>query len=37
MNIIFTEHAKERMEKRKITKDEIASAIKQPDKLLKED
>ena len=31
MEIIFTEHAKERMKKRGITEDEISEAIKKPD------
>lgn len=33
MDIIFTEHAKERLEKRKITQDEVLNTIKYPEKL----
>jgi len=32
MNIIFTEHAKDRIKKRKITEDEVINAIKYPEK-----
>jgi len=32
MDIIFTEHAKERMKKRKITEEEIKEVIKYPEK-----
>ena len=35
MEIIFTEHAKERLKKRKITKEEITEAIKFPEKVTK--
>ncbi len=35
MEIIFTEHAKERMKKRNITKEEIIETIKNPDKTKK--
>ncbi len=35
MEIIFTQHAKDRMFKRKITKEEIINAIKYPEKTLK--
>lgn len=35
MEIIFTEHAKERMKKRYITEEEIINAIKNPDKTTK--
>ena len=35
MQIIFTEHAKERLKKRKITKEEIIEAIKFPEKAIK--
>lgn len=34
MNIIFTEHAEERLEKRKFLKNEIIEAINFPDKIL---
>jgi hypothetical protein len=37
MEIIFTEHAEERIKKRKITKEEILEAIKYPDNLRKEE
>ncbi|RLG16342.1 hypothetical protein DRN69_01050 [Candidatus Pacearchaeota archaeon] len=33
MNIVFTEHAKERIKRRKITEDEIINTIKYPEKL----
>jgi len=36
MQIIFTEHAKERLKKRKITKEEVELALKSPDKTRKE-
>jgi len=36
MKIIFTKHAEERLEKRKITEDEVKNAIKYPEKLYKE-
>lgn len=32
MEIIFTEHAKERMKKRGITEDEVIQVVKNPDK-----
>ena len=35
MEIIFTEHAKERLKKRKITEEEVKEAIKYPNKILK--
>jgi hypothetical protein len=35
MEIIFTEHAEERLEKRKFLRTEIIEAIKFPDKILK--
>ncbi len=35
MDIIFTEHAKERLEKRKISEEEVKEAIKYPDKIEK--
>lgn len=35
MEIRFTRHSKERMEKRKISEDEIAQTVKYPDKLTK--
>jgi len=35
MEVIFTEHAKERLEKRKITKEEVIIAIKNPEKIVK--
>ncbi|MFQ5531459.1 MAG: DUF4258 domain-containing protein [Candidatus Nanoarchaeia archaeon] len=35
MNIVFTEHVKDRMKKRKITEDEIINTIKFPDKTRK--
>ncbi len=35
MKIIFTEHIKERMEKRHISEEEILSALKYPDKVAK--
>jgi hypothetical protein len=35
MEIVFTEHAKERMKKRGITEDEIIQAIKNPEKTKK--
>lgn len=35
MEIIFTEHAKERMKKRHITEEEIINAVKYPDKTIK--
>jgi len=35
MEIIFTEHAKERMKKRHITEEEIINAVKYPDKTVK--
>ena len=35
MKIIFTEHADERLERRKFLKEEIIEAIKFPDKILK--
>ncbi len=35
MKIFFTEHAKDRMERRKISKEEIIEAIKHPDELSK--
>ena len=36
MEIRFTEHAKERLEKRKITEDEVINTIKFPERLNKE-
>lgn len=36
MQIIFTEHAKERLKKRKITKEEVELVLKSPDKTRKE-
>ena len=36
MNIIFTEHAKEMLKKRKITREEVELGIKYPDNLKKE-
>ena len=35
MKINFTEHAKDRIKKRHISKDEIINAIKYPDKTIK--
>ena len=35
MEIIFTEHAKDRMKKRKISREEIIEIIKYPDKVIK--
>jgi len=35
MKIVFTEHAKFRMKRRKITEDEIANAVRYPDKTYK--
>lgn len=35
MNIVFTEHAKEMIEKRKISEDEIIQTITHPEKLTK--
>jgi len=35
MEIVFTEHAKERLKKRKISEDEIKEAIRYPDKISK--
>lgn len=35
MEIIFTEHAKDRLSKRKITEEEIKEAINYPDKTIK--
>ena len=35
MKVIFTEHAKERMQKRKIREEEVISAVKYPDKTSK--
>ena len=35
MNIIFTKHAKERMEKRGISEDEVINTIKFPEKTRK--
>ena len=35
MEIIFTEHAKDRLLKRKISEEEIKEAIKYPDKITK--
>ncbi len=37
MKIIFTEHAKDRLKKRKITEDEIINTIKYPDKTEKKE
>ena len=37
MKIIFTEHAKERLERRKITEEEVTNTIKYPDKTSKEE
>ena len=37
MNIIFTDHAKERMEKRNISEDEVVNAIKYAEKTEKID
>ena len=37
MDIIFTEHAKERMKKRKITEAEVKEAIKYPEKTDKQE
>jgi len=36
MKIILTDHVKERLEKRKITEDEVINTIKLPEKLVKE-
>jgi hypothetical protein len=36
MEIVFTEHAKERMKKRGITEDEVIQAIKNPDNTKKQ-
>jgi len=36
MEIIFTEHAKDRLKKRKIIKDEVINTIKYPEKTKKE-
>ncbi len=36
MHIIYTEHAKERLKKRKITQEEIELALKYPDITIKE-
>ena len=36
MKIKYTEHAKERLEKRKITEDEVTNTIRFPEKLTKE-
>jgi len=35
MEVIFTEHVKERIKKRKITEEEIITTIKYPDKTIK--
>ena len=35
MEIVFTEHAKDRIKKRKITEDEVINAIKYPNKIEK--
>jgi len=37
MDIIFTEHAKYRIKKRKITNDEIINTIKYPEKINKKE
>ncbi|MBI2045729.1 DUF4258 domain-containing protein [Candidatus Pacearchaeota archaeon] len=37
MKIVFTEHAKDRMKKRKISEEEVIEAIKYPDKLSKKE
>ena len=37
MKIVFTEHAKDRMKKRKISEEEVIDAIMHPDKLLKKE
>ncbi|MBI5148546.1 DUF4258 domain-containing protein [Candidatus Pacearchaeota archaeon] len=37
MDIVFTEHAKEMVEKRKITKDDVISTIKYPEKIKKKE
>ncbi len=37
MEIEFTEHAKDRLKKRKIKKEEIIQAINNPDKIKKEE
>ena len=35
MDIIFTEHVKDRIKKRKITEDEIINTVKYPEKIRK--
>ena len=35
MRVVFTEHAKDRLKKRKISEEEVIQAIKYPDKLSK--
>lgn len=37
MKIVFTEHAKERMKKRKISEEEVIDAINYPNKLSKKE
>jgi hypothetical protein len=37
MEVIFTEHAKERMKKRKITEEEVKEVIKYPEKTEKQE
>lgn len=37
MEVIFTEHAKERMKKRKITEEEVKEVIKYPEKTDKQE
>jgi len=37
MEIVFTEHAKERLKKRKITEEEVKESIKYPDKVNKKE
>jgi len=37
MQIVYTEHAKERLKKRKITLEEVEFALKNPDKTRKEE
>lgn len=35
MNIVFTDHALSRLERRKILREEVVDAIKHPDKIIK--
>ena len=37
MNVVFTEHLKERLRKRKISEDEVIQTIKSPERLTKEE